>query len=257
MQRDRQAELLRPPGQRLHAGQDADGGDGDVPGADAEPLGWLRMLRAVSTAGQLSSGSPMPMKTMLVGRSSGVASTISRTCPAISNGVRLRRKPMRPVAQKAQRRAHPACDEMQSVRREPLGMSTDSIASPSARRQRYFRVPSADCWTTSALQPGQGKAPLQLGAERGGQLGGVFPAPDRRGPEPPQHLVRPVARQSPLRRPGLQGGAGAVGAQVEQRFRGGAVDHVACRWVRERPPKRFRPAKIAPNPRSGKAAADG
>ena len=55
------------------------------------PSGALRIVRAVSTASQLSSGSPMPMNTMLVGLSSGLRRTISRTCPAISNGVRLRR----------------------------------------------------------------------------------------------------------------------------------------------------------------------
>ena len=42
------------------------------------------------------------------------------------------------------------------VRRPPLGMSTDSIASPSARRQRYFRVPSDDCWITSGASRGRG-----------------------------------------------------------------------------------------------------
>ena len=55
------------------------------------PSAALRIVRAVSTASQLSSGSPIPMNTMLLGLSSGVRRTISRTCPAISNGVRLRR----------------------------------------------------------------------------------------------------------------------------------------------------------------------
>jgi hypothetical protein len=87
----------------------------------------------------------MPMNTMFVGFSSGLASMISRTCPAISNGVRFRRKPMRPVAQKEHLNAQPACEEMQSVRLEPEGMRTDSIASPSSSRHRYLRVPSADC----------------------------------------------------------------------------------------------------------------
>ena len=38
-----------------------------------KPSGELRIVSAVSTAGQLSSGSPMPMKTTLVGMSSGFA----------------------------------------------------------------------------------------------------------------------------------------------------------------------------------------
>ena len=136
-----------------------------MPGADAEALGLVEDREGGVHRGQLSSGSPMPMKTMLVGLSSGFRSTISRTWPAISNGVRLRRKPIRPVAQKAQRRAQPACEEMQSVRRLPVGISTDSIASPSASRQRYFRVPSADCWMVSSCRRGRGKAAVQLGPE--------------------------------------------------------------------------------------------
>ena len=98
----------------------------------------------------------MPMKTTLVGASSGVRSRISRIWPAISKGVRFRRKPIRPVAQKEQRSAQPAWEEMQRVRRLPDGMSTDSTASPSLSRQRYFRVPSTDCWTTSAWSRGRG-----------------------------------------------------------------------------------------------------
>jgi hypothetical protein len=66
------------------------------------------MVNAVSTEAQFSSGSPIPMNTMFVGFSSGFASTISRTCPAISKGVRFLRKPMRPVAQKEHLRAQPA-----------------------------------------------------------------------------------------------------------------------------------------------------
>jgi hypothetical protein len=87
----------------------------------------------------------MPMNTMFVGFSSGLASTISRTCPAISNGVKFLRNPMRPVAQNEHLSAQPACEEMQSVRLDPEGMSTDSMASPSFSRHRYLRVPSADC----------------------------------------------------------------------------------------------------------------
>jgi hypothetical protein len=56
-----------------------------------KPSGSLRILSAESTALQLRSGSPMPMNTTLVGLSSGVRSTISRTWPAISNTERLRR----------------------------------------------------------------------------------------------------------------------------------------------------------------------
>ena len=106
------------------------------------PAGWFRIVSVVSTASQLSSGSPIPMNTTLVGCCAGSRNTISRTWPAISPAERLRRNPMRPVAQKTQPSAHPACDEMHSVRRLPSGMNTDSIASPSASAHRNFTVPS-------------------------------------------------------------------------------------------------------------------
>ena len=78
MQRNCQPELLRAFSEFGHAGQDPYGGDGDVPGSDAEAVGTIENAKVISTAGQLSSGSPMPMKTMLVGFSVGS----SRTAPA-------------------------------------------------------------------------------------------------------------------------------------------------------------------------------
>ena len=84
------------------------------------------------------------MNTMFVGLRAGSRSTSSRTCPAISLAERLRRNPMRPVAQNTQPSAQPACDEMHNVRRLPSGMRTDSIASPSSSAQRNFWVPSVD-----------------------------------------------------------------------------------------------------------------
>ncbi len=55
-----------------------------------------------------------------------------------------RRYPAQPVAQKVHAIAHPACDEMQSVSRVEVGISTDSISSPSARRHRCLAVPSTE-----------------------------------------------------------------------------------------------------------------
>src|SRR5205814_1459015 len=109
------------------------------------------MVSALSTASQLSSGSPIPMNTTLVGASSGSSRITSRTWAAISAALKLRRNPIRPVAQNTQPNAHPTCDEMHSVRRLPSGISTDSTASPSPRSQRYFSVPSAErCRAESA-----------------------------------------------------------------------------------------------------------
>ncbi len=47
------------------------------------------------------------------------------------------------MAQKTQPIAHPACDDMQDVRRpSEYGISTDSITWPSERRYASFLVPS-------------------------------------------------------------------------------------------------------------------
>jgi hypothetical protein len=102
------------------------------------------MVSAGDTAFQFMSGSPIPMNTMFVTATGSSSRRISRAWPAISNGSRFREKPIAPVAQNAQRSAHPACDEMQSVTRFPSGIATASIASPSASRKRNFRVPSVD-----------------------------------------------------------------------------------------------------------------
>ena len=71
VERYRQPELLRP---RANASR-----PGRMPTVDTvmcrapmpNPPGSLRIVSAVSTAGQLSKGSPMPMKTTLVGASPG------------------------------------------------------------------------------------------------------------------------------------------------------------------------------------------
>ena len=122
------------------------------------PSGWFRMVSAVSTASQLRSGSPIPMNTTLVGVVVGSRRTASRTWPVISPAERLRRNPIRPVAQNTHPRAHPTWDEMHSVRRVLSGISTDSIASPSASFQRNFSVPSLDCWAASQVSRASGNA---------------------------------------------------------------------------------------------------
>jgi len=55
----------------------------------------------------------------------------------------LRSRPLSPLAQKAQRTAHPTWLEMQSVWRSLSGMETDSRIWPSSRRVRIPSVPSA------------------------------------------------------------------------------------------------------------------
>src|SRR5690606_20716525 len=91
----------------------------------------------------------MPMKT-----TSGTAGTpLARrgsvrlawqTWPMISAVVRLRLKPWAPVAQNAQSRAQPTCEEMHSVPRAGSGMNTASTAWPAAAENSHLTVPSAE-----------------------------------------------------------------------------------------------------------------
>ena len=69
----------------------------------------------------------MPMSTMLKGLSSRpVALASTRTCPAISPGVRLRTSPILPVRQKPHAIAQPTCVDTQKVIAGVSGMNTDS-----------------------------------------------------------------------------------------------------------------------------------
>src|SRR6266849_4847561 len=85
----------------------------------------------------------------------------ARTWPTISCASRLREKPRRPVAQKAQASAQPAWLEMQTtyffslpayaLRSAPgashgTGMRTASTCAPPSSSKRYLRNPSAAVW---------------------------------------------------------------------------------------------------------------
>src|SRR6266481_2455951 len=85
----------------------------------------------------------------------------ARTWPTISWASRLREKPRRPVAQKAQASAQPAWLEMQTtyffslpayaLRSAPgashgTGMRTASTCAPPSSSKRYLRNPSAAVW---------------------------------------------------------------------------------------------------------------
>ena len=99
-------------------------------------------------ASKLSSGSPMPMKTMLVipGASAPGSRAARHACPTISARVRLPSKPCLPVAQKLQSRAQPTWDEMHSVLRlgaapesgRTSGISTVSTALPCPVSRQPF-----------------------------------------------------------------------------------------------------------------------
>ena len=114
-------------------------------GAIAKALGWTSRRTAGSTAGRLSSGSPIPMKTTLLMRRPGSSSSRMRqTWSTISAVVRLRPKPRAPVAQKLHASGQPCWVEMHSVVRPSSGISTDSMRTPSRASSTALTVPSAE-----------------------------------------------------------------------------------------------------------------
>jgi len=104
---------------------------------------------ACITDGRLSSGSPIPMKTMLLTRVPN-SSWMWRTWSMISYGMRLRAKPPLPVAQKVQRMGQPTWEEMHAVSRlvaspsSSLGMPTVSTTRPSCSLSSSLVVPHGD-----------------------------------------------------------------------------------------------------------------
>ena len=78
------------------------------------PSGWLTRVRNFITVSKLSSGSPMPMRTMLE-TGSPLSSWVNSTWAIISAGVRSRTLPARVEAQKAQPMRQPTWQEMHTV----------------------------------------------------------------------------------------------------------------------------------------------
>lgn len=65
----REGELLGELGEALDAGDDATGGDGQVPCADGEAVGVVEDAQGFDGLVEVGEGSPWPMKTTLVTRS--------------------------------------------------------------------------------------------------------------------------------------------------------------------------------------------
>ena len=105
----------------------------------------VRERTAASTASRLSRGSPIPMKTTFVASSpaASAASRATRNWCTISPAVRFRRKPMVAVAQKAQARVHPDCDDTHTVPRVREGIRTVSALWPSPNSIAHLVVPSS------------------------------------------------------------------------------------------------------------------
>ena len=129
-------------------------------GLQPSPQSEVMISRALDTSSQLSSGSPMPMKTTLVRIS---ASLMSSSWEMISLAVRLPWKPPRPVMQKLQFILQPACEDTHAVARaippslpsSYCGIITVSMYLPSRRvGKRYLRVPSFEVKVSSgAVRP--------------------------------------------------------------------------------------------------------
>ena len=139
-------------------------------------LCWsMMMVSAGSRLSILARGSPMPMNTRLSTRSPAICSA-ARICPRISEAVRLRVKPSRPLAQKRQPKAQPTCEETQSVSRElcappcptAAGMMTDSTRWPSCMRERNLRVEPVLLSLTSTTSSGRRQNFAASSARRAG-----------------------------------------------------------------------------------------
>ena len=86
------------------------------------------------------------------------------TCATISCGLRLRFKPIRPVAQNEHLSAQPTWLEMQNVSRRGVRMLTLSTRAPSARRSTNLCVLPSGLVCTEAVS---GSAKSQMaGSER-------------------------------------------------------------------------------------------
>src|SRR5699024_6962021 len=121
------------------------------PQVDSEMLRWEMLSpscadtsrKNLTTLSKLSSGSPLPINTMLVTYLSPPPSAFTAsTCPSISPDDRLRINPSRVLAQNLQPKRHPTCVDTQRVLPYLYFISTPSMILPSNRRYKNFSVPS-------------------------------------------------------------------------------------------------------------------
>ncbi|GAB3993579.1 hypothetical protein GCM10029992_05590 [Glycomyces albus] len=82
---------------------------------DMPPIAGSVSISTAPNRCGLARASPMPMNaTLRTGGASGPCQRSSQTCPRISSAVRLRSRPIAPVAQKVQPKPQPAWDETHS-----------------------------------------------------------------------------------------------------------------------------------------------
>ena len=122
-----------------------------------------------------------------------------------------------PVAQNAHWSAHPACDEMQNVRRSPSGIATVSMASPSCRRKRNFSRPVGRLLARGDLEARHRERSLERRAERLRQLAS---SPRTTRPGAATAGARPDRRDTPALRRDRRTRASApsrrVGIEIEK-----------------------------------------
>ena len=112
-------------GQPADARRQADGGDRHPADADAQPVGGGGLGQRGQQRSRFASGSPIPMTTTWLSRSSGASRCWSCSiCSTISPLVRLRTTPSMPAG--AERAAHAAAD---------LGADADRAMSPVVAEQ--------------------------------------------------------------------------------------------------------------------------
>ena len=168
--------------------------------ADAESARIVEQReRRRSTAFQFMSGSPIPMNTMFVTSIGSSSRRISRTWPAISNGVEVAREAHRAGRAEGARSAHPACDEMQSVMRFAVGdrdrLDRLAVGEPEEKLPRAV----GGLLPRGELEPRQRRIARRASARsaRGSSVI-VVEARGRAGPEPAQHLADAIARLAEL-----------------------------------------------------------
>ena len=160
------------------------------------PSGWFRMVSAGSTAGQLSSGSPIPMNTTLVGCEVGMTQDDLPRLPGD-----LERREVAPEAHAAGR-AEDAAQRASRLGGDAQGAATlrgdqhrlDRLAVGQAPEK--FPGPVRRLLLRYEVESGEGKSFLQRLPEGERKLGRVGPGRDRSLPETAEELAGTIRRET-------------------------------------------------------------
>ena len=178
----------------------------------------------------------MPMNTTCVGRAVGSSRPKPYTWSTTSPTVRLRASPIRPVAQKVQAIAQPACVETQTESRfapsgEVAGIATVSISWPSARRTSRLRVPSREtAWTTRSPDRSRYRS-ARAARSRAGRSVISSQEPTSRPCKRTEQLLRAVGGLAKLCDDGLEGRQ--IKVEDARQRRHGASGHGVVSQIQE------------------------